>query len=414
MLQKIKNIFWHLPKSIFFNFFYFFPSRKLVLIGVTGTDGKTTTSTLIHHLLEQSGYKVALISTITSPGLHTTSPDPKYLQKYFYDLGKQGYTHVVCEVTSHALDQYRYWGCQFAVSVLTNISHEHLDYHKTINNYIKSKSRLFLQSQISVLNRDDYSYSILKKLLPQKPKTYSAKFKSDYTAKNIKTTLQKLSFNFNGNTLTTDSPYHYQVYNILAALSVISELNINIKKVIPLLKHFPETKGRREEVNNSFKFRTIIDFAHTPAALDATLSSLKKVTPNRLIVIFGATGGRDKTKRPIMGQVVQNQADIAILTSDDTRNEKIKDINQQIISGFDLSNAHENKPNSFPKEKIFNYYQIENRQDAFNQAIKIAQPGDTIIACGKGHETSILLGNTEYPWSESEAFRTAFRLRKST
>ena len=281
MLQKIKNIFWHLPKSIFFNFFYFFPSRKLVLIGVTGTDGKTTTSTLIHHLLEQSGYKVALISTITSPGLHTTSPDPKYLQKYFYDLGKQGYTHVVCEVTSHALDQYRYWGCQFAVSVLTNISHEHLDYHKTINNYIKSKSRLFLQSQISVLNRDDYSYSILKKLLPQKPKTYSAKFKSDYTAKNIKTTLQKLSFNFNGNTLTTDSPYHYQVYNILAALSVISELNINIKKVIPLLKHFPETKGRREEVNNSFKFRTIIDFAHTPAALDATLSSLKKVTPNR-------------------------------------------------------------------------------------------------------------------------------------
>jgi UDP-N-acetylmuramoyl-L-alanyl-D-glutamate--2,6-diaminopimelate ligase len=115
-----------------------------------------------------------------------------------------------------------------------------------------------------------------------------------------------------------------------------------------------------------------------------------------------------------MGQVVQNQADIAILTSDDTRNEKIKDINQQIISGFDLSNAQENKPNSFPKEKIFNYYQIENRQDAFNQAIKIAQPGDTIIACGKGHETSILLGNTEYPWSESEAFRTAFRLRKST
>jgi len=414
MLQKFKNIFWHLPKSVIFNLIYFFPSKKLTLIGVTGTDGKTTTATLIHYLLEQSGYKTALISTITSPGLHTTSPDPRYLQKYFSDLGKQGFTHVVCEVTSHALDQYRYWGCQFAVSVLTNISHEHLDYHQTLDDYIKAKSRLFIQSQVSILNKDDPSYSSIKKLIPQKCKTYSIKTKSDYLAKNIKITSEKLSFSINQNPLTTDSPYDYQVYNILAALSVISTLNLDLKKNIPLLKHFPETKGRREEINNPYKFRTIVDFAHTPAALDSTLASLKRVTPNRLIVIFGATGGRDKTKRPIMGQVVQARANIAILTSDDTRNENIKDINQQIISGFDQNNAQEIKPNYFPKEKIFNYYQIDNRQDAFNQAIKIAQPGDTIIACGKGHETSILLGNTEYPWSESEAFRTAFRLKKSS
>lgn len=414
MLQKIKNLFWHLPKSILYNLIYLFPSRKLILIGVTGTDGKTTTSTLIHHLLEQSGFKTALISTITSPGLHTTSPDPKFLQKYFSELVNQGYTHVVCEVTSHALDQNRYWGCNFAVSVLTNISHEHLDYHNSIENYIKAKSKLFLQSQISILNRDDSSYTKIKQFIPSRCKTYGVETKSDYSAQNIKITAQKLSFDFNHNHLTTDSPYQYQVYNILAALSVISNLGINVNNIIPFLKHFPETKGRREEVKNPFKFRTIIDFAHTPAALDSTLSSLKKVTPNRLIVIFGATGGRDKTKRPIMGQVVQNRADIAILTSDDTRNENIKDINQQIISGFNQNYAQEIKQNSSPKDKRFSYYQIENRQDAFNQAIKIAQPGDTVIACGKGHETSILLGSTEYPWSESEAFRTAFRLRKST
>ena len=413
MFQKLKNIFWHLPKAIFYNLIYFFPSRKLILIGVTGTDGKTTSSTLIHHLLTESGYKTGLISTITSPGFHTTSPEPKHTQKYFKDLSSQGYTHVVCEVTSHALDQNRFWGCRFHTSVLTNTSREHLDYHKTQKNYIQSKAKLFRHSQNIILNKDDDSYPIIKKIVsPKKIYSYSITESSDFQASNIKLTPDKLQFKINHKEiLITDTPYRYQIYNILASLFVCQKLDLPLSQTIPLLKKFPEMKGRREIIPNSFQFRTIIDFAHTPAALEATLSSLKKLYPSRLILIFGATGGRDPGKRPLMGAVAQKYSDISILTSDDTRHEKVADINQDIISGFNAK-AVERKPNQLPKSKGFSFYQIPNRQDAFNLAIKIAKPDDTVIACGKGHETSILLGNTDYPWSESEAFRTAFRNRQ--
>lgn len=416
MIQKIKNTFWHLPKSIFYNLIYFFPSRSLTLIGVTGTDGKTTTCTLLHHLLTEAGYKTGIISTITSPGAHTTSPDPKDIQKYFKELSSQGYTHVVCEVTSHSLDQHRYWGCHFESSLITNTSREHLDYHKSQESYIKTKAKLFLRSKNIILNRDDDSYPIIKKIISsRKSLSYSIKENSDFQAKNIKITPDKLQFTIKTKNesypLVTDSPYHYQIYNILASLLVCQSLKLDLNKIIPLLQKFPETKGRREEVQNPFQFRTIVDFAHTPAALEATLSSLKKLTKGRIIVLFGATGGRDQGKRPLMGAVAQKLSDITILTSDDTRNEKIEAINKQIASGFSPK-AVKLKAKQLPKENAFSYYDIPNRQDAFDLAIKIAKPNDTVIACGKGHETTILHGNTEYPWSEPEAFRTAFRNRQ--
>ena len=161
-------------------------------------------------------------------------------------------------------------------------------------------------------------------------------------------------------------------------------------------------KGRREIVKNDLHIQCIIDFAHTPNALYQTLSSLKLVTKGKLICLFGATGGRDQSKRPIMGKVVSQNCDIGIITADDTRNEKIDNINQQIIGGIDPEQIKKNK---------FTYYNVPNRQDAFNLAVSLAKSGDTIVACGKGHETTILHGNTEYPWSESDAFKTAFRTR---
>jgi UDP-N-acetylmuramoyl-L-alanyl-D-glutamate--2,6-diaminopimelate ligase len=198
----------------------------------------------------------------------------------------------------------------------------------------------------------------------------------------------------------------------LACYSVFSELKLDQKIFQETISHFPETKGRREEVENSFRIRTIIDFAHTPNALAVTLSSLRRTTEGKLIVIFGATGGRDKSKRPIMGKNVSELSDIAIVTADDTRNEKVEDINQEIISGFNPKSVLLDPINPvISKASVFHYANIANRQDAFNFAIKIAKAGDTVIACGKGHETSILHGNTEYPWSEAEAFRTAFRLK---
>lgn len=396
--QQLKNIFFHLPKSIFFNLYYHFPAKNLILLGVTGTDGKTTTCTLLHHLLTKAGFKTEIISTINAPGLHTTSPDSSIIQKLFQQYAKTGVTHVICEVTSHALDQHRFWGCRFRLAILTNVSHEHLDYHQSLKNYIRAKSKLFTQSDVAILNADDQSFPVIKKDLKTPCLTYSIKVPSDFRAKNIVLTNKYLKFKVNHLLIKTDSHYHYQTYNILSALAAISNLGLDPKLLVDNVINFPLTAGRRQEIKNPYKLKTIIDFAHTPKALQETLSSLRKIIPNhRLIVIFGATGGRDKTKRPLMGRVVSRLADIAIVTADDTRQEKVEDINQQIISGF--SHHHKN----------FTYHNIPNRQDAFNLAIKLAKPGDIVIACGKGHETTILHGSTEYPWSEVQAFRSAFR-----
>lgn len=430
MFQKIKNYLWHLPKNFILNIWYGFPSKKLILIGVTGTDGKTTTCHLIHRILINNGFKAGLISTIGaqineneySTTLHMTSPDPKIIQKLLKKMMDEKVTHVVLEVTAHALDQFRYLGCNFKVSAITNTSHEHFDYFSGSKEYINVKKKLFTISQNIILNKDDSSYNQIKKDLLSPIFTYSIKTKSNYQAKNIKLENSLLKFKVNKYSIVTDSNYYYQIYNILAALAVIEKLDINPEILINTVKNFPETKGRREEINNDFEFKTIVDFAHTPAALENTLSSLKKITSGNLITIFGATGGRDKSKRPLMGKTVSEIANIAIITADDTRNEKIEDINNQIISGINYKNSELidykqiNTPAKYLKisklaKNKFVYFNVPNRQDAFNLAIKLAQPKDTIIACGKGHETTILHGNTEYPWSEPEAFRTALRLK---
>ncbi|MFZ2153244.1 MAG: UDP-N-acetylmuramoyl-L-alanyl-D-glutamate--2,6-diaminopimelate ligase [Microgenomates group bacterium] len=406
--QKIKNIFWHLPKSFFYNIYFGQPSKKLILIGVTGTDGKTTTVNLIHQTLLQCGIKAGAISTLgakigdrnISVGLHTTSPDPKKVNQIFQAMIEEGITHVVVEVTAHALDQFRFFGCYFQVSVLTNTSHEHLDDFYDLNRYIATKAKLFSQSNITILNKDDPSYNSISKLSLQNVKTYGTHPKNDYLATNIKLTKSKLIFKINNLPVSTNSNYLYQVHNILATFGVIDSLGLPIAALIEIIKDFPAMKGRRENIPNDYKINCLVDFAHTPAALKSTLETIKQITSGKCIVIFGATGGRDPSKRPLMGQVVSETADIAIITADDTRNEKVEDINRQIISGIGQ-----------PKNKKFIYYDIPNRQDAFNLAVKLAAKGDTIIACGKGHETTILHGHTEYPWSEAEAFRTALRYR---
>jgi UDP-N-acetylmuramoyl-L-alanyl-D-glutamate--2,6-diaminopimelate ligase len=406
--QWLKNIFWHYPKALFYNLYYGFPAKKLILIGVTGTDGKTTTTILIHQCLTNAGIKAGLISTVgakigskeSTIGLHTTSPDPSKVQQLLRQMVDQGVTHAVIEVTAHALDQYRFHGCHFHTAVLTNTSHEHLDDFLNMADYINTKSKLFYLCDFAILNKDDLSYQQIKKTIQTPLTTYSINQKSDHQAKDITQKPGNLSFNVNDYSFKTNSAYHYQIYNILAAFCVLQSLKIDPQILINTIKQFPEIKGRREEVPNKYHFRTIVDFAHTPNALKNTLSSLRTTTTGKLIVIFGATGGRDQTKRPLMGYEVSLLADIAIITADDTRHEKVEDINQQIISGID------------PDKKTFIYHNIPNRQDAFNLAVKLASPGDTIVACGKGHETTILHGKTEYPWSESDAFRTAFRLKK--
>lgn len=404
-IQKLKNVLWHLPKSIFYNVYYGFPSKKLILIGITGTDGKTTCVNLLHKALLNANVKVGLISTLgakigdqeISVGLHTTSPDPAIVQKIFAQMVKKGMTHAVVEITAHAIDQYRYFGCNFNICGITNTSHEHLDDFLNLNAYIQVKAKLFTNCKTAILNKDDQSFSTIPSNPTTKILSYSINKKSDYQAKKIFLDEKLLKFEVNNNKYITDSNFHYQIYNILLVHSILDQLSFNSKILSELVKEFPEIKGRREIIKNDSHILCIVDFAHTPNALLETLSSLNKTTKGKLICIFGATGGRDQTKRPIMGKVVSENCDIGIVTADDTRNEKIENINNQIISGFN---------------KKFTFYNIPNRQDAFNLAINLAKAGDTVIACGKGHETTILHGSTEYPWSESDAFKTAFRNKK--
>lgn len=428
MVQKIKNLFFHLPKSLLYQFLYRFPAKKLTLIGITGTDGKTTTATLIYETLKKAGVNAGVITTISAKyddheidtGLHMTSPDPSVIQKIFKTMLDTGITHVVCEVTAHALDQYRFAGCQFAVSLITNTSHEHLDYFKNMDTYTKTKAKIFDQSQICILNKDDPSYPKIINQSSKKFLTYSINQKSDYQATNISIKPNSLSFNVKKTLIVSDSPYQYQIYNILASLAIIDQLKIDSKFLLETVKNFPLTKGRREEVPNQLGVNAIVDFAHTPNAIKNTLESIKRIQSGRIIAIFGATGGRDQSKRPQMGLVVSQLANIAIITSDDTRNENIQDINQQIISGIQPNSLLIESNDISQIKKIvksnnnkFIYFNIPNRQDAFNLAIKLSQPKDTIIAMGKGHENTILLGKTEYPWSETEAFRSAFKLKQN-
>ncbi|MFA6250385.1 MAG: UDP-N-acetylmuramyl-tripeptide synthetase [Candidatus Shapirobacteria bacterium] len=416
-VQLLKNYFWHLPKSIFFNLYYRFPSRKLTIIGVTGTDGKTTTCHLLHQVLQNAGLNAKVISTITSPGLHTTSPDSGEIQKILRNYVDSGVTHVVLEVTAHAIDQFRFFGCQFAIGLLTNTSHEHLDDFLTLDSYIKTKAKLLKLSKIAITNIDDPSCPIVSSLINSQLLTYGYGKSATYRISGVSLTSNTLSFAINNIIFLTNSAYEYQAYNITAAFAVIDKLHLDHHLFRKAIKLFPEVTGRRQEVDNNLGIKTIIDFGHTPKALTDTLMTLKKRTSGRLIVIFGATGGRDQTKRPLMGKTVSEHADIAIITADDTRHEKIDYINSQIIKGFDPTRSIDlsKQQSSLPRLKSdkFIYYNIPNRQDAFNLAIKISRPGDTVVAFGKGHETTILHGSTEFPWSESQAFRTAFNFKKN-
>ena len=406
LFQKVKNIFWHLPLAYFYNVYYGFPSKKLTLIGITGTDGKTTSVSLLHQALLDSGINAGLISTLgakigqetISVGLHTTSPSSSVTQKIFRQMVNQGITHVVIEVTAHAIDQYRLFGCHFQLTGITNTSHEHLDDFLDMEHYINTKAKLLESSDTAILNKDDPSFSVISPHIDN-PITYAIDNTATYQATKILLTNNNLSFSVNNIKFKTDSNYQYQIYNILLVYAILQQLNIDSKILISIIKNFPQMKGRRETVNNNLHLNCIIDFAHTPAALKTTLTSLKQSTSGKLIVIFGATGGRDQSKRPMMGKVVSEIADIAIVTADDTRNELVENINQQIITGM-------------VERKKFTYYDIPRRQDAFNLAVKLSSDGDTIIACGKGHETTILHGKTEYPWSERDAFMTAFRQKE--
>lgn len=386
MLQNLKNIF-HAFVAIFGAILYRFPSHELKVIGVTGTDGKTTTVNLIYHILKTAGKKVSMISSVNAQigdkaydiGFHVTTPDPLMIQKFLRQAVNQDVEYFVLETTSHALDQNRVFGVRYQIGILTNVTHEHLDYHCSYENYVLTKLKLLIKSRIAIANTDDDSFVFVNKLIDRKKLiTYGIKKPADV--------------NINTFPFKTNLPGEYNQYNCLASIAVCKNLCITDDQIRKALLSFKPVIGRMETVYDK-SFKVIIDFAHTPNGLKEALKAVRFKVKGRLIHVFGSAGLRDVTKRPMMGKISDEMADISILTAEDPRTESLSNIIDQINSGF-----KKHKP-----------LRILDRQKAIDFAIKTANEDDIIILTGKAHEKSMCFGKKEYPWSEHKAVILALK-----
>lgn len=377
------------------NVLYKFPANSMIVIGVTGTDGKTTTAHMIYHLLSTEGKNVSLISTIAAiingkqhdTGFHVTTPDSFTIQKYLSLAKKAGSEYVVIEVTSHAIDQNRVFGIPFAVSVLTNITPEHLDYHKTYENYLHTKFKLLHRAKTAVLNRDDTSYSYHSEIEKERSKTQYVTYGfSEKSEVNLITApfVKKLQGEYNWS-------------NGLAAVSVGKLLGLSMHEMNVSFSSFTFPTGRLETVYDK-DFKVVIDFAHTAGGIEALLKNFAiKEKNGRLIHVFGSAGQRDVIKRPEMGKVSSRYADIIVLTAEDPRTEAVSDISAQIKDGIHSKNDH-------PV-----VITIDSREDAIVSAIEMAEKGDVVLITGKGHEKSMNMGHGEVPWSDHDAVSRALK-----
>lgn len=402
MWQKIKNLY-HLLEAIIANVYFGFPSRKLIVIGVTGTDGKTTTTHLIHHILTSAGYKAGMVSSISSSGLHTTTPRAWEIQKMLSDAVSLGITHYVLETTSHAIDQNRVWGVHYTVGVLTNVSHEHMYHHKTLTNYVGLKAKLLINSDYAIANNDDESYETVKSILAKNHKiahTYSLHETADFMWDNA---------------ISSAIKGEYNRQNILAAYAVCKQLGVDSKKIIEGIKTYTLPKGRFDIVHND-NFLVIIDFAHTPNSIAQVLKTIQATyihDGGKIIHVFGAASQRDDTKRPLMGEASGQYAKTVILTEEDHRHESAQAICESIAMGLKKKDFEFVNPVELSQSSNRVYTIITNREEAIKKAISTAQKNDVVMLTGKSHEKSLNRKGKEYPWDEYEAVRSALQAKQT-
>lgn len=385
MIIRLKGLY-HWLEALVAAFWFRFPSRKLSIIGVTGTDGKTTTTTLIYEILKAAGHKVSMITSVHAvvagktydTGFHVTNPRGFEVQKYLRQAANHGDTHFVLEVTSHGIAQHRVDFVWFTVGVLTNVTHEHLDWHKTFAAYMRTKISLLRRSKIAVINRDEAEvYNKASSLLRRKRIiTYGIHRDAQVTPKTHPFTI-KLIGQFNR-------------YNCLAAIAATSALGVSFRVIQKALFAFTGVAGRMEVVSEK-PFRVIVDFAHTPNAIEQVLKTLRPMTTKRLIHVFGSAALRDRAKRPLMGKASARYADVIILTEEDYRTEDVNKIIDEIALGIS------------PGPKVHRY---PDRTKAIEFALSLGKPGDCVIVTGKGHEKSIARGKIEYPWSDQETVKS--------
>ena len=382
--------------------FYGFPARKLTLVGVTGTNGKTTTSTLLKKIFDHAGRKTGLVGTNVNmadqqefPAALTT-PDPWELHALFAKMREAGCTHCFMEVSSQALDQMRLAGLEFKAAIFTNLTQDHLDYHGTLEAYTQAKRMLFSQCETAVVNMDDEAGPQMLENSGAAPVTYSlSRDDADYTAKNVSLRADGVSYELVGRGIIGrvkfGVPGAFSVYNSLAAACAALELGLELPQVLQALERSNGVTGRMEVVQTGTPYTVVIDYAHSPDSLENALRALRETTTGRLITVFGCGGDRDKAKRPVMGRIAAERSDVVVVTSDNPRSEDPDAIIADILEGIPKNRAH--------------VLVQPDRKLAVAQALKKAREGDVVLLAGKGQETYQILATGKIHMDEREIVR---------
>jgi len=400
---------------------YDYPASGMTVIGVTGTNGKTTTCFMIYKTLLAAGKKVAMMTTVANAinddlqmqNAHTTTPDTRILNKKIAEFRDAGVKFLVLEVTSHALAQHRIFGVPIDIAVFTNLTHDHLDYHGTMANYAKAKRRLFKMAAayskhggrgVGVVNADD-PYAGFFATAVSKPLTYGVE-KGDLQARQVKMTTTGVEYfvKFNGQKLhiKTQMPGQFNVYNSLATVGVGLSLNLTNEEIEQGIYSLASVEGRLNRIDEDQNFDVIIDFAHTPDSFAKLLPDLKKTTKGRLITVFGAAGKRDESKRSEMGQLTGQNADVVIITEEDPRG-PVRPISEQIAAGSEKARKIRDK----------DLFLIDDREKAIEFALQMAKKGDTVALLGKGHEKTMERANGKIdPWDEAKIARKVLKKLK--
>lgn len=380
--------------------FYGNPSEKLTLVGVTGTNGKTSVSTLLFDIFKKMGYSSVLISTVeyrigdeVFPSTHTT-PDIITLNKILSKAVEQGCQYAFMEVSSHGIHQGRIDGLNFRIAGFTNITHDHLDYHKTFLEYLNTKKRFFdelPQTAVAITNIDDKNGLVMLQNTKAKKKTYAVKTLADYHGKLLELDFNGMLLDFNRKEFWTTLTGKFNVYNLLLVFAIVRELGFEENEILTTISKLKRVNGRFEVLKSQGGIIFVVDYAHTPDALENILDSINEIrTKNeRLITVFGCGGDRDKEKRPEMGKVATRKSTLAIITSDNPRTEDPAQIIKEIEAGVESQN--------FSK-----YITIPDRKEAIKMAIKFVEPKDIVLVAGKGHETYQEINGVRHHFDDKE------------
>ncbi len=431
MKRWIVNNLYHLPRAIYNHLWYRNQCKDLIVIAVTGTDGKTTTSNMLYHILHEYGCKVGMVSTIGAKfqdkeidtGFHVTSPGSKEIQRFISEMKIEGMQILILETTSHAIDQYRYFGIKFDAVIFTNVTNEHLDYHGTYENYLRTKLRLvnnLKDKGLVIFNSDDRSADKINVLIKTRNfRAISYGEESSYgnnlcilsIKSNLFSSLAEVVLNEKSSSpfsVNLNLPGDYNIYNAMAAVLAADEIlkKINgaqkLSDIALKLESFTSLKGRFERINHK---NIVVDFAHTPNALESLLKYVakNKIKEAKIWVVFGCAGLRDVSKRSEMGKIAAKYADWIILVPEDPRIEKTININKMIINGIDT--VTDKKPNL----KHFDEDNVQARKDGIRFAITNAGIDDIVLVCGKGHENSLAFGNKEFDYTDQETIKTILK-----